>query len=158
MLTCFPEGICSWDFRVSGAAGGPAALQFNFFAEQGGISLGRNRYEVRKHGVLSGRWTLEQGGEAVAEARKPDPFLRSFELRMGASRFTARAQSPITRCYDILAGGHPAGFIRTAHPFTRRATIECARTVPELIQLFAFWLAVITWRRAARNRSGGATS
>lgn len=153
MLTCIPQSLCSWDFRVSGASSGPAALAFNFFTEQGSISLGGIELSVRKHGPLSGYWTLERDGAACADAQKPNALFRSFEVHSGAVQLTVKAHAPVTRCYDILTRGSIVGTIRPVHPFTRRAFIDCKPTVPELAQLFSFWLAVVTWRRAA-NSSG----
>ncbi len=155
MLTCIPQSLCSWNFRVSGAHSGPAALAFNFFTKQGSISLGGIEFPVRKHGLLSGHWTLERDGATCADAKKPNAMFRSFEVRSGALQLTVKAQSAFTRCYDILADGSVVGTIRPAHPFTRRAFIECSSSVPELAQLFSFWLAVITWRRAANNSGAG---
>lgn len=156
MLICIPQSLCTWDFRVLGASAGPASLTFNFFSEQGSILLGATEFAIRKHGPLSGRWTLEQGGQTVVDANKPNALFRSFELSAGAFQLTVQAQSALTRCYDIFSRGRPVGAIRPAHPFTRRAFIECASEIPELAQLFSFWLAVVTWRRAANNSAATA--
>jgi hypothetical protein len=45
------------------------------------------------------------------------------------------------------------GSIRPIHLFTRRAVIECSDDVPELVQLFCFWLIALMWRRAQKNNS-----
>jgi len=157
MLTCVPQSLCSWDFRVSGAASGPAALAFKFFTEQGSISLGGIELPVRKHGLLSGHWTVERDGITCAEAQKPNAMFRSFEVRSGAVQLTVKAHSAVTRCYDILTDGSLVGTIRPAHPFTRRAFIECSSSVPELAQLFSFWLAAVTWRRATNSSAASST-
>lgn len=156
MLICIPQSFCSWDFRVLGVPSGPAALAFNFFTEQGSISLPGAEFSVRKQGWLSGHWSLERAGKICADAKKPDALFRSFEVRAGAVRLTVRAQSAFTRSYDIIAADSVVGTIRPAHAFTRRAFIECSSSVPEPVQLFSFWLAVLTWRRAANNSSAAA--
>lgn len=156
MLTCLPQSLCSWNFRVDGTSAGSAALTFNFFTEQGAISLGADTFTVRKHGPLSGHWTLEHGAGVVAEARKPSAFLRAFDLRVRDLQFTLKAQSPFGRAYDMLIGHQVLGTIRPAHAFTRRAFIECRSDIPELAQLFSFWLAALTWRRAANNSNSAA--
>lgn len=153
MLTCLPRFFGSWSYDVSGEGSGTARVTFNFFTEQGTIAFQGSEYRVRKHGPLSGRWTLERDGKVCAEARKPSAFFRSFEVRSGAAEFTVKARSAFTRGYDLLARGTVVGTIRPAHAFTRRAVIECRSSVPELSQLFSFWLVVLTWRRAADNSS-----
>ena len=152
MLTCVPKSLCSWDYRVLGAIG-PATLTFNYFTEQGSIALNHMVLAVRKHGPLSGYWTLERDGEIFAHARKPSAMFRVFEVTAADLQFIVTAGSPFTRCCDILSGDRVVGSIRPVHAFTRRAIIECSADVPELAQLFSFWLIAITWRRAANNQS-----
>lgn len=155
MLTCIPQSLCSWDFRVIGSSAGPAALTFNFFNEQGGISIDGLEYSIRKHGPFSGHWTLEHNAHTYVDAQKPNALFRSFEVHSSAVKLTVKAHSVVGRCYDILADSQVVGTIRPAHPFTRRAYIECGSSVPDLEQLFSFWLAVVTWRRAANSSSAG---
>jgi hypothetical protein len=152
MLSCFPQSLCSWDFRVVGVSAGPAILTFDFFTEQGVLASGDDHFSVRKHGFLSGHWSLERGNDTCGDAKKPSAMFRSFDLRVGKFRFFVKAQSAFVRSYDILADEALVGTIRPAHAFTRRAFIECDSSVPELAQLFAFWLVALTWRRAANNQ------
>jgi len=154
LLTCLPQSICSWDFCVIGAAAGPASVAFNFWTEQGGITLGDAEYAVRKHGALSGLWTLEQNGSVLAAVQKPSAFFRRFEFQNRTPELIVKAQSPLGRSYDLLSGDQSLGTISPAHPFTRRASIACDNAVSELEQLLAFWLVVITWRRAAKSNHG----
>lgn len=151
MLTCLPQSLCSWNFRVTGGPSGEAVVSFNLFSEQGTITLAGAELTVRKLGWMSGQWALERNGETYATAQKPNVLFRSFDLQCGDSQVTVKAQSPFSRCFDILKAGVVVGAIRPVHLFTRRATVECSDSVPELAQLFAFWLVVLTWRRQAKN-------
>jgi hypothetical protein len=157
MLTCIPQSLCSWDFRVVGVSAGSAAVTINSFTEQGGISLGQIEFVVRKHGPLSGHWTLERDGKTAADARKPSSMFRSFELNAEDVRLTVQANSPLTRRFDILSAGQPVGTIQPVHAFTRRALIDCDPAISEILQLFSFFLAVTTWRRAGNNTSAAST-
>ena len=157
MLTCIPKNFCTWDYRVLGASAGSAVLAFNFFTEQGSISLGSTEFTVRKHGAFSGNWSLEHNGQTEADAQKPSALFRSFDIRIQDITLTLKAQSAFTRSYDIFLGQQSVGVIRPAHAFTRRAFIECNSDIPELAQLFSFWLVAITWRRAANNNAAHTT-
>jgi hypothetical protein len=128
-------------------------VAFNFFTEQGSITLGGDEFAIRKHGPLSGHWTLEQAGRSVADARKPNALFRSFDLEADGLQITVCASTPFTRNFDILSGRQRIGTISPAHMFTRRAAIDCAPEVPEVIQLFSFWLVALTWRRQARDHA-----
>jgi hypothetical protein len=151
MLTCLPLGLCSWNYRILGTTQGQAVITFTAMGEQGGIDLGGRRYSIGKQGWLSGRWDLEGGGQVLGTAAKLSPFFRSFAIHAGDVHLSLQAQALVARPFDLRVDGKNVGSIWPAHAFTRRAFIDCDPSVPELIQLFAFWLAALTWRRAARN-------
>ena len=153
MLTCLPRFLCSWDFRVEGASVEPATVEFDFLLEKGTIRLGSNVMRVTKHGIFSGRWTLDLGAETVATAEKPNSFFRSFEVLVDGKSLTVEAQNPFGRAFDIRVRGETIGTIYPAHGFTRRAFVECRPEVSEAAQLFCFWLAALTWRRAANSQA-----
>ena len=157
MIECLPRSLCSWDFTARGLSSGLATVEYDWLTEQGRIIDAHVAYDIRKHGLFSGRWTLEQAGRVVAEAHKPSAMFRSFEVASEAVHFTVRAESALARCFEITVGQQIVGSIRPAHVFTRRATIQCAGIIPERLQLFAFWLVGLTWRRSASSNSGGAS-
>jgi hypothetical protein len=148
MLTCLPKSICSWDFRVLGASVQPAAVDFDLWSEQGAIHLGSTTFVVRKHGPLSGRWTLELDGDVHCEAQKS--LLRVFHVRHRDLEIDLRAR-PFSRTFDLAVAGRAMGSIVPVHPMTRRTVIEHDPAVPEPLVLFCFWLAALTWRRSRRD-------
>ena len=97
MLTCIPQSLCTWNYRVLGAPSGPAELTFNVFKEVGTISLGGVELEVCKHGWMSGHWSLERNGESYADARKPSAIFRAFEIECG----DARSRSSRSRSFRV---------------------------------------------------------
>jgi hypothetical protein len=159
MIDCLPKSLCSWDFTASGLSSGLATLEYDWLTEQGRIVIGGSDYDIRKHGVFSGHWTYEQSGYLVADAHKPSAMFRTFDISCKSEGLvlTLQAESAFQRAFEISSGERVVGRISPAHPFTRRSTIECSDVVPEHLQLFAFWLAGLAWRRSARNNSGAAT-
>ena len=155
MLTCSPRSLFSGNFSVAGSASGPGTVEFNWWSEQGAVTLGPNRYDIVKHGVFSGRWTMEQAGVVLADAHKPSAMMRTFEVRYDESLLTVEAQSMFGRSFNLLKQGHIVGTISPAHPFTRRSTINAAG-LPDPILLLSFWLVALTWRRA--NQSAAASN
>jgi hypothetical protein len=153
MLQCQPKSICSCDFYVYGLSVGGADTEYNWFTEQGRIIIAEDIFEVKKQSIFLGHWTYEQHGRVIADAQKPSAFFRTFDISYGSEgqSITLQAVSAFSRVFEIISEGRVVGSIAPAHPFTRRATIECSDSIPENIQLFAFWLAVITWKRSARN-------
>jgi hypothetical protein len=152
MLTCVPTSLCSWNYRVRGPAG-EGATTINVLSEQGSLSLGGAAYEVVKHGPMSGFWTLEANGEIVAEARKPSVMFRTVVVTCGEAALRVQAASAFTRTFELIIGESVVGSVRPVHLFTRRALMECDAAVPQLAQMFAFWLVVLSWRRTANKDS-----
>ena len=153
MIRCKPKGVCSWNFFLDGEDH-HAYLEFNWIGEQGAITADDIPFEVRKHSMLSGHWTLEQGRESVASAQKSSAFTRTFEIQSADDTFVVRAESAFGRSFRVECSGEVVAMIRPDHAFTRRATIEAF--VPKWdfsTVCFAFWLVVLTWRRAAQNNS-----
>ncbi len=157
MLTCLPQSICSWNYLIT-EPDITASIEFDFWTEQGKISVDPDFYFVQ-HAWLSGEWSLVSENGTIALAVKPNPLTRVFEVSYGNDFLILRAQSPLTRSFLIEQSNALLGTIEPMHPFTRRAFIDCSRSLTIPIQLFLFWLAVLMWRRAASNSSnsgGGA--
>lgn len=120
--------------------------------EQGTIEIEGREFAVRKHGFASGTWSLESGGQVLLTARKSNPFTRTFVISGHDTSAELRAGSPFTRGM-VLTGRNTDCRIEPRHPFTRRATIVGSCPDP-VLTCFAFWLTVVTWRRAANSSAG----
>jgi hypothetical protein len=153
MIRCKPKGLCSWDFLLEGE-GHQASLSFNWFSEQGTVIADEVPFEVRKHGVLSGHWTLEQDRTPVVSAQKSSAFTRTFEIQNARATLVLCAESAFGRSFRVEHSREVIAALRPDHSFTRRATIETfGRQLDFPMLCFAFWLVVLTWRRAASSQS-----
>ncbi len=152
MIQCMPKSVCSWDFNLDGD-GHHADLEFNWAGEQGTVTADATPFDVRKDGLLSGHWTLVEGGEGIATAQKASALTRSFEVRPGVEpELLLRPVSMFSRSFLLERLGDPVAAIDKVHAFTRRARIEALRPDCEFVILaFSFWLTVLMWRRAARS-------
>src|SRR5438309_9982499 len=112
MLDCLPQSLCSWDYRILNETNEIAALTFNFIGEQGCISFGNADYEVRKHGWLSGHWSLEREDRTYADAEKPNAFFRRFNISAPELQIVVKAISPLIRSYEIIYDARTVGVIR----------------------------------------------
>ena len=108
MIRCRPKGICSWDFILDGE-GHHSTLEFNWLSEQGAIYADGIRFEVRKHGMLSGQWTMEHAGKEFASAQKSTAFTRTFEIQKPRGVFVLRAESAFGRSFRIEHSGAGGG-------------------------------------------------
>jgi hypothetical protein len=153
MIRCKPKGMFSWDFSLEGE-GHHASLEFNWFGEQGTIAADGEWFEVRKHGMFSGHWTLNHDRRSVASARKTSAFTRTLEIQDAEGTLLLRAESAFGRSFHVERRGEVIAAIRPDHAFTRRATIVTRRWEWDFpTACFAFWLVVLTWRRAAASNS-----
>ncbi len=151
MLLCTPRSAFSKQFYVTGEGGARGEVEFRIATEQGAIAWAGTTYEVRKHGPASGYWTLEDGEEILADARKLSVFRRKILIETSGLKLELLPRSSLRRAFDVLENGQVIGSIEPAHAFTRRAFLEFGPAVPVHIQLFCFWMVALLWRRARRN-------
>jgi hypothetical protein len=149
VLIATPSSVFGWDFEISGPVS--AMASFDWIGESGQIQVDGAVYLVVKQGWLSGEWTLERGGEVRARASKSGVFGRTLQIDGGGMTLTLRPQTPFTRTFDIDANATHVGSVTPDHAFARRSTIDIARSVPVELQVFAFWLIALQWRRAASD-------
>jgi len=155
VIRCKPNGICSWDFLLDGE-GHCSTLEFNWLGEQGAINADGKSFDVRKHGVFSGHWTLEHAGTQVASAQKSTAFTRAFDVQDPSGPFILRAESAFGRSFRVERSGNVIATIFPDHPLTRRANIDILTDKWDFVTVsFLFWLVVLTWRRAAQSSASG---
>lgn len=150
MIDCLPQGICSWNYVLSGD-GWQASVRMERMREQGTIEINGREFTIRKHGFASGTWSLESEGQIVLTARKKNPFTRTFMISGDDADAELRADSVFSRSMWLTGRGIDCR-IQPRHPFTRRATIE-GPCPDDLLTCFAFWLTVLSWRRTRRRAS-----
>lgn len=155
MIRCTPRGLCSWNFDLK-CMEHSATLEFNWLGEQGRLTIDGRLFDVKKHGVLSGHWTLRYGAKNMMSAQKSSAFTRTFDIVDATTTYVLRATSPFGRSFQLQHDGATVATIAPEHPFTRRATMRMHKASPPFQTLcFAFWLVALTWRRAAQNGAAG---
>lgn len=151
MIRCLPEGVCSWNY-VLDSPDHKAYLKFNWLNEKGAITLDGVPYEVLKKSVFSNEWALIKGGKEHAIATKESAFKRTFRFSKGLDEHILRAESAISRRFLIERGHELVARIFPDHAFTRRASIDIVAIECDVeIIVFAFWCAVLTWKRSTSN-------
>ncbi|MEO6595941.1 MAG: hypothetical protein ABIP94_14410 [Planctomycetota bacterium] len=151
MIQCRPTGTFSWNFELEGA-GHRAALEFDWFSEQGTMHIDGEALRIQKHGIGSGRWSLNRKDQQLVSSHKSSPLTRRFEIAAEAGPLVLRAASAFGRKFVLERSGKAIATIAPNHAFTRRATIATNDADTDFRTLaFAFWLAVLTWRRTARR-------
>ena len=154
MLTCLPQSLCSWNFRVLDSVAKIGTITTRFLTEEGSIQLHNQEWTIRKPNFLTGQWNLEREGAIIGRAQKQTVFRRTFEIEYENTLWLLKAKSAFGRGFEVLRHDKVIGRIEPVHAFTRRSKIDCAEALPLPAQLFCFWLAMITWRRA-QNSNGG---
>jgi hypothetical protein len=156
VLACLPQSIGSWNYSITFSNGVKLALvKYNYWSDQGGITLESSCYEIR-HVWYSSEWTLELDGRVVAVAIK-HPFYRFFDISYGSQNIVLRADSPFLKPFIVQQAGRLLGTIKPMHSFTRQASIDCSSSITIPVQIFLFWLTALMWKRSA-NRSSNNTS
>jgi len=154
MLTCLPQSLCSWNFRVLHSDAQIGTITTHFLTEQGSFHLQNQEWTIRKPNFLTGQWNLEREGITQGKAQKQNIFQRTFDIEYENTSWLLKAKSAFGRGFEIRRHEKVVGMIEPVHAFTRRSTIDCSDELPQPAQLFCFWLAMIIWKRA-QNSNGG---
>lgn len=154
-MTSTPNSIFSWNSTLNDGKN-HAELVFNWMSEQGSISINRKYYQVNKHGIFSGKWTLSDHSGALVTAEKFSAFTRKFILNGPSGTHTLEAQSMFGRAMS-LHGSSSHALITPQSIFTRKATIT-GHTPDFETTSFAMWLTLMTWRRSSGNGNANGAS
>ena len=150
MLRALPRSIFSWNFNVYLDRELIVAIDMRWFGEGGSFEYGGRRFDLRKAGVFSGEFSLEENGRVIAEATKTT-MVRMFTIRWAGESYTLRALSPLTRRFVIEQQGEVVGGIGPDHPFTRKSSIQLPGGMPAEVGVFMFWLVALMWRRSQNS-------
>lgn len=155
MLRLTPAHVFSDNASVKGP-GFSVRLEFARMSEQGAVIANGTRFKVRKHGVTSGRWTLEAGGEVVATAQKSTPFHRTFRIEGTMGAQVLRAKSAVGRAMLVEADGRVVLRLAPNNAFTRKARVDLCGVEWDAASVgFVCWLTLLTWRRASSSAAAG---
>lgn len=154
-IRCVPRGLFSWNFELSGHDQ-QALLEFAWLGEGGRITIDGVVNAVAKESLLKGQWSLTESdtqrfrpAEPVLNAHKVSAFMRTFEITSPDGLVMLEAQSIWSRVMTLRGAGFGAE-LRPRHMFTRGSVIE--GEIPDFrTACFAFWLAVLLWRRQAQS-------
>jgi hypothetical protein len=148
MIRFTPRTIFSWDFRLE-SEDHDASIEVNWLSEQGLILADGASFQVEKHGVFSGQWTMKSEGTEFAVAQKMTTLRRTFEISSPMGDLSLIPESLFSRRFRVECAGKIIARIRPEHLFTRRSRIEFLASDFDFPTIcFTFWLVLITWRRS----------
>ena len=129
-----------------------AVWQKKLTSEQGSILIDDEYFNIKKHGVTSGKWTIQRDSEVAFTGTKPSAFRRSFIIEGMGKTYNLGPLSTFTRSMVFSCDGKVLALISPKHAFTRKAEIEFVEPDTDFpAVVFAFWLTILTWRRRRHN-------
>jgi hypothetical protein len=151
MLKCQPESLWNWDFRISGSSTGPVRTLLDRKTEGGVIEYAGHHYSITKRkGVGLAHWTLTADSVIYAEAQVLGMVISKIEITTPGLLLLAKAHL-FNRTYEFFLAEEKVGMIEPAYLLTRHSTIDFKESVPELTQIFCFWVAAIKWYYASQD-------
>ena len=150
MLYAVPKSIFSWGFEVYNENTLLAVIDMAWLIEGGDFQYENSTYCLRKAGMLSGNFSLENDGHVIAQAKKT-PLIRCFEVKNDYKDYILTAVSPFTRRFVLKQNEQVVGNITPNHPLTRKCVTNLPNDISVPSRLFMFWLVLLMWRRAAHS-------
>jgi hypothetical protein len=151
MLKTIPKHWFTWNCEVLENAVPVASIDFATWGEAGELIVQGSRYRVYRESPLSGRFILEENGNFIASAEKPNPLFRAFFLEYAGHQYELKAESPLGRTFVLQEYGQSIGSIYPDHAFTRKAIVDLPANIPLAVRIFMVWLVMILWRRQQRQ-------
>ncbi len=147
MIEAIPTGLISWDYDLVSGGVVLGSLEVGWFYERGRFATDAGACEIYRDGFL-GPWVLEDHGAVLARATKRDPFTRVFHVETDARRLELRGVI-LSSSLELHDGDRLAGRIERQGWLTYRADVDLPDDLPLPVRAFLFFLAVVTWKRAA---------
>lgn len=161
MLEANPDGWWSSQYTVVRDGVATGALHFRALREAGLITVGDQRFEVRRERAGSGNWLLEgSGGVVVASAQKPSAWRSQIIVRASGQPIVVHLRRPSTwrRSFEVLQSDRRVGEIRRASIWRRRTEADLPDGLPEAVQVFCVWLVLLLFRREDSAAASGGGS
>jgi hypothetical protein len=149
MWTASPINWISRTYHIEDKGTGVGTLAFGWWSGHGAIEHDRRRLTVQRERFWNPQYHLMDGSKRLATARSLGAFRRGFHVAHGDEELVLLPPSVLSRSFHLMQRGRSLGQIRALGMFSRQAAIELdAELAPEL-RLFAAWLVLLSWHRAA---------
>jgi hypothetical protein len=129
--------------------GAPLATLVFGWGTHGTIELGERRLAITRSGFWKLELRLLEQGRIVASAGSAGAFRRGFYLVHGEEEYRLDPSSWLGGAFDLTDHGRLLGRIRAVGLSRRSVHLELDEELAPEVRLFAFWLVVFAWRRAA---------
>jgi hypothetical protein len=124
-------------------------LECGSWSECGALVLDGQRLSIRREGYWNPTFHLLEKQATLATVRPAGAFRCGYCLVWGDEEFRVDRSSTFGRSFAVTRRGQFLGQIRAIGWFSRRVQIEIAEELPRELRLFALWLVLLAWRRAA---------
>jgi hypothetical protein len=151
MILGSPYNLFSWNYLLKGE-GHLAYWEKRWTSEQCSILIDDVLFEVEKHGVTSGYWTLQLGEMVYASAQKQSVWRRSFEIESPMGHLQLVSNGILRHSFTLGRDGEAIATIYPRNIFTRKAEVDILVDEYDFPTMtLVFWLVILTWRRQRRS-------
>ena len=148
------EGLLSTDYEIRRSDRLVARIDMARMRSAGQIEAGTASYSARPERLFSGNYVMERDGSRVARAERSGWLRPAYAVRGADRMLMLRPSGMLSRRYRILHGDRPIGSIAREGFFGRSATAVFDENVPEEMQLFLIFLALLRWRKQRQASRG----
>lgn len=149
MWSARPEGWLARSYRVEERRALVGRLEFGLWSERGALELGERRLSVLRAGFWNPEHHLVEAGARRASARTTGFWRRGFALTDGDEAYRLDPSSFTQRSFVLTRGGRALGQVRAGGVFRRTVDVTLDEGLAPELRLFALWLVILAWRRAA---------
>jgi len=146
MLMLHPGGLFSRTISVRQNGHELATIKDKAMREGARIRIEGVEYELRRTGLLSGDYLLENGGQVLARGRKPSFASRRMQADIGGWMYDLVPKSSFSSRFVVEHDGAVIGSIGP-RPILRAHPADLPGELATIYQVFLIGLVSLMWNR-----------
>lgn len=153
MIVGAPYNLLSWNYFLKGQ-GHQAYWDQKWTSEQCSILIDEEYFEIKKHGVASGKWSLNKGDMLHSSATKRSAWKRTIDIDSPMGSLLLASNGAFRRSFFLALDGRVIATISPRRAFSWKAELDILVEEYDFPTMaFAFWLVITLWRRGEGSRS-----
>lgn len=154
MLKVRAKALFSEQYEILDGRQMLTTVNIGWWREAGKFRLDGEQYEVGRRGLRTGLFYVEQDGELLASADKPNALFNRFTVQYKDQEYELSRRSLFGRAFDLKLNGSRVGSMTATSTFTRSAKVDLPGELPAPVQVFITWLVLVIWKRLRQSNAG----
>ncbi|MDD9894258.1 MAG: hypothetical protein OXU24_00545 [Gammaproteobacteria bacterium] len=157
-MEAVPQSLFSRDYDVLENSRKIADIDMAWWGERADVLIDNTTYKIDKQGFIKQTFSLLQGSQVLATARKESLLSREYVVEIGGTRYYLKRKSWLHRAMSLSNDITSLGVIRPRGFLKRGTIVDLPEEITLPVKVFVIWLVLLLWRREKNNNAAGSDS